>query len=294
MGTQNFLSDQETGVCFKIDLIDSAKKRLDCLKQLYDECCQALEKMPEGSLRISSKSKSGKVMYYHRRTKSERYGKYIPLSRMELVSALIQKEYYVSTLSDIGQEIRQLEKIITFYEKACKKDVKNQKSGPRSMLLSRTSDLLNDFNCLSEFALSEDEYAYRWINQPFEAKPFEDGQRFFSTRRGEKVRSKSELIIADCLDEAGIDYKYECPLNMKKYIIHPDFTILDRRRRKIIYWEHLGMMDDPAYAEKAILRIKAYADNNIYEGDRLILSFESANAQIDTAQIRSIIAKHLH
>ena len=27
-------------------------------------------------------------------------------------------------------------------------------------------------------------------------------------------------------------------------IIHPDFTVLNVRTREILYWEHLGMMDN--------------------------------------------------
>ena len=38
-------------------------------------------------------------------------------------------------------------------------------------------------------------------------------------------------------------------------IIHPDFTVLNVRTREILYWEHLGMMDNKEYIESALAKI---------------------------------------
>ena len=68
------------------------------------------------------------------------------------------------------------------------------------------------------------------------------------TERGDLVRSKSELVIADKLHAAGIDYVYE-----RKHVLsdgrtrYPDFTIEDDASGITYYWEHLGLLDDPAY-----------------------------------------------
>jgi hypothetical protein len=68
------------------------------------------------------------------------------------------------------------------------------------------------------------------------------------TERGDLVRSKSELIIADKLFARGIDYAYEQPLVLPNgHILYPDFTITDHARGVTFYWEHLGLLDDPAY-----------------------------------------------
>jgi hypothetical protein len=51
------------------------------------------------------------------------------------------------------------------------------------------------------------------------------------TERGELVRSKSELVIADKLYARGIDYAYEQPLVLPNgHIRYPDFTIADQAR----------------------------------------------------------------
>jgi len=68
------------------------------------------------------------------------------------------------------------------------------------------------------------------------------------TERGDLVRSKSELVIADKLHARGIDYKYEQPLVLSNgHVRYPDFTITDHARGITFYWEHLGMLDDPGY-----------------------------------------------
>jgi len=65
------------------------------------------------------------------------------------------------------------------------------------------------------------------------------------TAKGERVRSKSEIIIADSLMRAGVPYRYEFPIILNGYgKIYPDFTVLNVGLRKELYWEHLGMMDD--------------------------------------------------
>ena len=76
------------------------------------------------------------------------------------------------------------------------------------------------------------------------------------SERGERVRSKSEKIIADKLYRNGIPYKYEKPLVLKGLgKIHPDFEILNKRTRKEYFLEHLGKMDDIGYVKKNMRRI---------------------------------------
>ena len=68
------------------------------------------------------------------------------------------------------------------------------------------------------------------------------------TERGDLVRSKSELVIADKLHARGIDYAYEQPLMLPNgRTRYPDFTITDHARGVTFYWEHLGMLDDQGY-----------------------------------------------
>lgn len=69
--------------------------------------------------------------------------------------------------------------------------------------------------------------------------------------RGEPMRSKSEVIIADRLAAAGIDYEYEVPLVAPDGTTRwPDFTIEDADSGRTLYWEHCGMLGDPDYRRR--------------------------------------------
>lgn len=77
---------------------------------------------------------------------------------------------------------------------------------------------------------------------------FLEGGLIHRTERGDLVRSKSELVIADKLFARRIDYAYEQPLVLPNgRVRYPDFTITDHARGVTFYWEHLGLLDDPGY-----------------------------------------------
>ena len=108
------------------------------------------------------------------------------------------------------------------------------------------------------------------------------------TRKGLRVRSKSEVIIADILEEFSIPFLYEKPLQFRRRTVHPDFTLLDIRKRKELYWEHFGMMDDREYRDEALLKIKEYESNGFYQYDSVIWTFESGKCPMNTRDIRNM------
>ena len=112
--------------------------------------------------------------------------------------------------------------------------------------------------------------------------------------KGERVRSKSEVIIADMLSKEGIPYRYEYPLYIKGFgKIYPDFTVLNIKKREELLWEHFGMMDDAEYAEAAIRKIATYEQNGIYPGEKLILTYETRKNPINQRVINGLIEHFL-
>ena len=134
----------------------------------------------------------------------------------------------------------------------------------------------------------------KWVSQPFSTKDFKDDMPLILTNKGERVRSKSEKIMADYFGSRGIAYKYECPLHLNSYgNIYPDFTFLPRKSKKEIYLEHFGMMDNPEYARAAIKKIELYEKNGIYPGEQLILTFETSTYGLNTTLLKEITEKYL-
>ena len=114
------------------------------------------------------------------------------------------------------------------------------------------------------------------------------------TLKGDLVRSKSEVIIANMLFEAGIEYEYEKELDLGKDGIRiPDFTIEDAENGSCFYWEHCGMLGDAAYEKHWQAKKVLYAKHDIIEGKNLIVSKDSRNGGIDSAEIKSLIDKYL-
>lgn len=148
----------------------------------------------------------------------------------------------------------------------------------------------NFFNPLS---LIWKEKVKKWINEPYTPKMnFNDLPEIY-TRNGERVRSKSEKILADIFYSLDIKYKYEKKLKLDNIELYPDFTFLSPYTGKEIYWEHFGIMDNPTYVNSAIKKILTYQKNNININENLIVTFETEQIKLNDQQVLYYINKFL-
>jgi UvrD-like helicase C-terminal domain len=97
----------------------------------------------------------------------------------------------------------------------------------------------------------------------------------YRTSRGELVRSKSELLIAEKLFSLGVNYQYERVLEgtVRPGRLRPDFSFVDDAGN-LILWEHLGRMDRADYRAGWEWKRQWYAQNNYAEGRNLFTSTE--------------------
>ena len=128
---------------------------------------------------------------------------------------------------------------------------------------------------------------YTWRSIKYEGNPYRPDQKIHRTPGGIYVRSKSELLIATHLEYMDIPYRYEAPLFLEGNIVYPDFTILRPADNKLIYWEHMGMLDDFDYAQKASMKLMQYFQCNIRPYDNLITTYDD-NGTLDMAHIEQI------
>ena len=75
----------------------------------------------------------------------------------------------------------------------------------------------------------------------------------------------------------------------KIQVIYPDFTILNIRTGKIIYWEHAGRMDDPKYANQFVYKINSYMSNGIMPGRDLIFTYETMSNPLNMQNALKLI-----
>ena len=114
--------------------------------------------------------------------------------------------------------------------------------------------------------------------------PQSKDNRIFTTAHGEKVRSKSEVIIADTLLRMGIPYIYEKPYYYDgNKSFNPDFTVLNVKRRKEIYIEHFGKMGSAGYRADFFWKMKTFGQIGIVQGENLVMTFEDEDHPFDIA-----------
>lgn len=93
---------------------------------------------------------------------------------------------------------------------------------------------------ITPVTLETKDYAHEWQSIQYTPKPIGPAISNHLTDKGETVRSKSEVIIANTLARQQIPYRYEYPVKLKTYTAHPDFYCLNLRTRQEYLWEHLG------------------------------------------------------
>lgn len=239
---------------------------------------------PAGSLKCQKRA--GKTYYYHQ-VKNEKTGKfvkeYIKKNNQELAKVLAQKGYYSSAAPILQSNLQALE---VFYE-TYREDIDKV-----------YDELIEDRKCLVQpIEIGIKEQIRRWRTENYEPYDGYIENLRYETERGEMVRSKSEVIIADILYryKNKIDYKYERPLtlmsNGNNIVIYPDFTILNLSNGRICYWEHAGRMDDAKYADDFVKKYNLYLENDMYPGKDLIVTHESKNCTLDIRNAKKIIGK---
>ena len=249
-------------------LIARSKKMTE-LKASLDE---QLKSLPEGSI-ITKRRKYGTGYYWiNNKTKP----KYLSKKDSVLIEQLIQKAYIKEVIKSSETELNGLNRMLDCYPKITAEDIYEQLSDDRKRLVKPIITPI-------------EQYVQEWQSRPYTPKPIAEGTPIFETLRGERVRSKSEQIIADRLYANGIPYKYECPLIVNGKLIHPDFTILRRSDRKEVYHEHLGKTDDEKYQNDNVPRINDYILGGYMLGDKLFLSFESSTNPLDARVIDKLI-----
>ena len=210
-------------------------------------------------------------------------GKYLRKSDFELAGKLAQRNYDEKLLSEVEKRLKNIQNIIKKYEKQEIVQVEELYSVYDRMSPSRKK-------MVDSRIMSDKEYVNQWSAQIYSGKDFAEGQAEIYTEKKERVRSKSEKIIADMLYHKNISYKYECPINLKGLgMIYPDFTCLRLADRKTILWEHLGMMTDPIYCQKAMKKIDIYAKNGFIQGRDIIYTFESEKYSLNTMSVENLI-----
>lgn len=247
------------------------KKQLE----LFIQSTQArLKVAPEGAVRIIKHGNG--YQFFHRMDPKDKSGVYIPASEFEKARALIQKKYDLKILAAAREQLALIDRFLRQYDPDILKRI-----------YEMSGELRKQFIQAAE--LPDEDFRAEWRAVSYDGKEFREGAAEHYTLRGERVRSKSEVMIANALFRAGIDYRYEAPLLLGSQLVYPDFTILRMADRKTLFWEHAGLIDDADYRNDLLSRIVIYEENGLFPGEDLILTAETQKRPLNIRDVQRVV-----
>lgn len=268
------------------------EKRLAELQNLLFTKKKSYEKAPQGRIRISQNG--GHPEYYLVTERGSLRGKYLPHSQKTLARQLVQKDYDARLIKLLQKEITALQNYM--------KQTSNGRAIPElydSLCPARRS-------LITPAILTNEQYAAHWQDVSWTGRPFASDAPYICTARGERVRSKSEVIIADTLFRHNIPYRYEFPITLKRsnsadirrdfgssITLYPDFLCLNTRTRTEFYWEHFGLMDSTEYSNNAAGKLRLYTENGILAGRNLIITMETQTEPPSIKALEKLIEEFL-
>ena len=257
-------------------------KQIELVRKIIAKAERSLTGSPEGYLRVCKSH--GTNQFYYREDKHASHGRYLRKSDLDVARRLAQKEYDCQLLRVSNQLLKELLLI--------------RKGGAERSMEVGYQELTKVYdNCIpakreliKPHILPDEMFVQNWLAVEYSGGLFAADAAEIYSERGERVRSKSEKILADKLMHMGIPYRYEYPTKLK-YLgqVFTDFTLLDVRERQEVKYEHFGMMQDPVYCNKAIVKIEDYEKSGYHLGENFLFTMESEEHVLDTRHFERLI-----
>ncbi len=264
------------------------KEILEKLREIYKENLTVLGKLRQqlqnklnlkGNLRINKRNT--RFYYYLISKKNDTNGKYLSKTENTLITNLCQRDYCQTSIKLLSKNTKAIHSFLKQYTPE-PLEASYGKLHPGKQLF------------ITPVAPTNAQFLSAWQNQTYPQKPFLSYTPELFTSRGQRVRSKSEIIIANQLDHYGILYHYEKPIKISQTItLHPDFTCLNPHNHQEYIWEHFGIMDDPEYACNAVEKIALYHNKDYILGKNLLVTFETSETPLQLSYVNHLITEFL-
>ncbi len=251
--------------------------RKEELQELKEELSEKVAILPEGKIRVERYRDSYRCF---RLFEGDRKGTYIKKDDEKMAYELATREYYQRMLDAAEKEMRVVEKTLRNYPKTLPEDVYEE-------LHPNRQELVNSY------WQTDEEYVKTWKSQSFRANSYHREDCIYRTIQGERVRTKSELFIANALYRCGIPYFYEKPLQLNQdLVVHPDFTVLNVKTRKEYYWEHCGDRGPKDNLELLAMRQGEYENAGLFLGEDVIFTLEAERVPYLQERINRILTHY--
>lgn len=244
----------------------------DQKKRLENE----LPDLPEGELHVSTVN--GNSFYYQYVSKSGNMKKASKqgISRdRDLIMNLVRKKYVEKALKNLDSDIDAADAFLKHYKEFDENSV--------------MSDYIEKNPQLAEGIYYGKLTDAEWAENYARSETYKENLKNVSAQ-GEDMRSMGEIFIASRLEFYNIPFRYEQPLtipDISNYV--PDFTIRRPHDKKIIYWEHLGMVNDREYLDHNSQKLRRYGEYGIVPWDNLIITYNNKDGSINGKLIDAMI-----
>ena len=222
------------------NLTAQLKARRQELQKVLEFKLKAQKTPVQGHLRIVHPADGRPPQFYHLTDSKDFNGTYIPRAKTQLIKKLAQKDYDLKLIKLLQAQLRALDKLLDVT--TAKTSIAGSgvtSAGVTSVSDSKIAQVYTKLTCtrqslITPVTLTDAQYIDEWQNITWQGRPFSEDTSDYTTALGERVRSKSEVIIADTLNHFHVPYRYEYPLELKGgQTFYPDFLCLNVRTRQL-------------------------------------------------------------
>jgi len=231
-----------------------------------------LEQLPEGKL-ISTKNGTRNKWIWSDGHKQV----YLPKKQRQLAEQLAYKKYLSLQLKTLLNEKTAVDFYLRHHDSNCYEAEQSLINSPQYKEL------------LKPFFIPLSEELNEWVNAPYEQSQKHPEGLIYNTLTGNRVRSKSEVMIDMLLFKNKIPFRYECLLQLGDISVFPDFTIRHPKTGETFYWEHFGMMDNPTYCKNTHIKLQNYTAYGIIPSIQLITTYETKEHPLMPDMVEQII-----
>ena len=250
------------------DLHKQIQYELERCDQLYRKLKIEQKFLPKGSLATDIHDN----LYRIGRIEGKQYKVLLDDSETSFINKLKKRRYTTEALKILKQRIENckafLENDILYNPKFIEKQLPKQYNGLKGINIFLQGDINVD----------------DWINEPYKINSFPINTPHY-TANNLCTRSKSEAMIATRADDRKLLYRYDAEVRLDNKSVYPDFTFLDIKRRRILYLEHLGKVDDERYMLRNLRKLEEYAECGIVLGDNLFITYETQSKPLSISDI---------
>ncbi|MBQ0017791.1 MAG: hypothetical protein KBS63_01080 [Clostridiales bacterium] len=267
---------------------ESVRRDLDCEKKMlakFNHRMSYLKKYEGYYLKISESHKTPQY-YMVKRENGKELHQYLKKNEQRIVDELQEYRYLKYSIDACIRNISCMEALLSQYKSLSPADVTKN--------FGRAYQQQNNANALI--------YSYRntrdWISSKESVKSAHEIYRpeglIHIAGDGTAKRSKSEVVISDCLNSLGIPHIYECPVKVNGYRLLPDFICLDASTGQEVLIEHFGYMAEDSYREKTYEKLENYINAGYLINVDLLVFFEDINGNINAESIYNMLRTRFH